>query len=71
MSSVDTTRTGKSENHSRKNANSFSPGFYLRTTIMPGTEPGVQNKIWSLQVLENLAGETKIGDSCDKDYTQG
>lgn len=38
---------------------------------MPGTEPGVQNKIWSLQVLENLAGETKIGDSCDKDYTQG
>lgn len=38
---------------------------------MPGTGPRGQGKIWSLQVLQNLAGETKIEDSRDTHYTEG
>lgn len=38
---------------------------------MRGTGPGVQGKVRSLQVLQNLAQETKIEGSCDKCYAPG
>jgi len=36
-----------------------------------GTGPGGQAKMWSLQVLQNRAGDTKIENTCDKYYIQG
>lgn len=62
---------GKVKTFSGKNMNSFPTSFELRTDITPGTGPEVQGKMWSLQVLQNLAMETKIENSCDKYYSPG